>query len=354
MASRYRSNIRLSEACARYLERITAEGQADTTIRTTGYALERLKKSLAGRRGVLDPYVHTITPEKMDDYCFGSDGLRSGGRPITASTFNRYRSSLKVFFDYAVLMRWTDASPMDGVSAARAEAPRARLLLSAGELLSLLDHCTNPIQRIGCSIGMNTGLRGNDIRRLTVFDANLGNGVLQTEIRKTKKIDNKPITMDLHFELSRWLNEYAALMNLDDISQIQDDWLLVPSYRARAPKGQDRRIKPHPTEIHQNPWRLVQAPLLAMGYPTKGEGFHTLRRSSARALFESLRAGGEGYDHALMVVQQYLNHENIIITQRYLGLNAEKAIRDTLLKGKPFLSALAQTEQNETARRETA
>lgn len=346
MASRSRTNIRINEACERYLERIAAEGQAETTIRTTVYALERLKKALASRREP-NPYVHTITPEKMDEYCYGKDGLRSGPKAITASTFNRYRSCLRVFFDYAVLMRWTDVNPMDGISSARPDAPRSKLLLSASELLRLLDYTGNPVERIGCSIGMNTGLRGNDIRRLTIFDANMTNGVLQTEIRKTKKIDNKPITMDLHFELTRWLNTYAELMDLEDVSQLNDEWQLVPSYRVPAPNARDQRLRLRPNDVLTNPWRLVQRPLSRMGYPTLHEGFHTLRRSSARALFESLRSGGEGYDHALMVVQQYLNHENVTITQRYLGLNAEKAIRDSLLRGKPFLTALAQREFSE-------
>jgi hypothetical protein len=46
-----------------------------------------------------------------------------------------------------------------------------------------------------------------------------------------------------------------------------------------------------------------------------------------------------------MVVKEFLNHSSVTQTEHYLGLNQERAIRDTILKDKPFLTALAQTEQ---------
>lgn len=340
-----RQNIRLGEACDRYLERITQQGQSVNTITMTKFALEQLRKTTA-KGGYINPLVHTISPADMDDYCYGPNGMRSNstrtGKPLRASTFNRYRSALRTFFGYAVTMGWTDVNPMLGIASARPESPRAHLLLSATELLSVLDHTHNPVERIGCSIAMNTALRGGDVTRLKIFDANLIGGVLQTEITKSKKIDNKPITMDLHFELTRWLNQYAEIMGCA-ISELHDDWYLVPSY-CTPPRGQ--KIVLRPLRQLTNPWRLVQRPLERMGYPVSREGMHTLRRSSARVLFESLRQAGEGHDHALLIVSEFLNHSNVIVTQRYLGLNHERDIRNSLLKGKPFLSALAQGEQN--------
>jgi integrase len=341
---RVRENIRLAEASDRYLERIKNEGQSDASQYTARYALSRFRKAVATAREP-NPYLHTITPGDMDEYCYGPSGIR---RNIEAISFNRYRSVLKVFFDYALMMRWVDKNPMDGISRARPDAPRQRLYLNAGELLTLLDYTGNPIERVACSIGMNTGLRGNDIRHLTIFDASLASGVIQTEIRKTRKLDIKPITMELHWELVKWLNTYAELMGLDGRDQLPSDWLLVPSYRNPAPRG-ETTITPRPTKVHTNPWRMVQRPLAKMGYPTKGEGFHTLRRSSARALFEALRDAGEGRDHALMVVKEFLNHSSVTQTEHYLGLSQERAIRDAILKDKPFLSALAQSEQKRAA-----
>lgn len=343
MASRSRANVRLDEAIDAYLTRITNEGQSPSSIKTARYALARFRKAVTSPREP-NPYLHTISARHCDDYCFGEKGIRRG---IGAISFNRYRSVLKVFFDYALMMRWVDVNPMDGIGMARPDAPKQRLLLNAGELVALLDATANPAERIACAIGMNTGLRANDIRHLTVFDASLASGTIQTEIRKTRKFDVKPITMELHRELIRWLDTYASLMGLNDRGELENDWLLVPTYRRLAP----REVSPwpiadlRPYDPHSHPWRLVQRPLMALGYPTKGEGFHTLRRSSARALFESLRERGDGRDHALMIVKDFLNHSSVVQTEHYLGLNQERTLRDALLKDQPFLTRLAEGEQ---------
>lgn len=340
-------NIRLSEAVAAYVQRIEREGQAERSVYTAKHALNRFQRAVATTRDP-NPFVHLITEREIDNYFFGPNGIRQG---IKSVSFNRYRSVLKLFFDYACLMRWTDVNPMSAVGRARPDMPAKRLMLNAGELIQLLEHCRNPIERIGCALGMNTGLRGNDIRHLTIFDANLAGGVIQTEIRKTRRLDNKPITMELHFELMNWLNTYADLMELDSYMDLPDDWLLVPSYRNNAPRGEpEGRVYPRPTQLHTKPYLLVKRPLERMGFPTKGEGFHTLRRSSARSLFESLRASDYGRDHALMIVKDFLNHASVTQTEHYLGLNHERAIRDALLKDKPFLSSLANAEQERMTR----
>lgn len=341
--ARRSENIRLSAAIARYMERISAEGQAETTLRTNRYYLERFRKTVSTRRDP-DPYLHLVTPAQVDDYFFGPSGIRRG---ISALTFNRYRSLLKVFYEYALAMRWVDANPVDRISIARPDAPKQRLLLGAGELISLLDYCTNPIERVACAIAMNTGLRANDLKRLTVFDASLSGGVIQTEIRKTNKLDVKPITPMLHAELDHWLDKYAELGNLSGRGALPNTWLLVPTfYWAGPPRaGVERPMILRPEAMHTNPWRLVQRPLTRMGYPAKGEGMHTLRRSSARVLFELLRDGGEGRDHALMIVRDYLNHSSVTQTEVYLGLSHERALRDSLLKNNDFLGTVMQAEQ---------
>jgi integrase len=346
VASRSRANIRLDDAVARYIEQLKAEGRSATTIRSAYYGLLRLQLTVRKTRDP-NPYLHTISGPAMNDFCYGKNGIRRGtrGQPVAASSFNRYRSVLNIFFEHAVMMQWCDDNPMNQVAASRTEAPTPKLMLNAGELISLLEHTANPVERIGCAIGMNTGLRSNDIRHLTVFDASLAGGTLQTEIRKSRKTDVKPITAELHTELTRWLDTYADATGLAGRGELPDHWLLMPSYRTCAPRARDRRITVFPTQMLVHPHVLVQRPLRRMGYPTKGEGFHTLRRSSARVFFESLRESGEGRDHALMIVQAFLNHADTRMTQRYLGLDQERAIRDTLLRDQPFLSRVAQTEQ---------
>lgn len=351
MAYKRRTNIRINEAIERYLERIKAEGQSDKSIYTARYALLRFAKAVADTRNTMNPYVHEITESDCDEYCFGPKGIRQGqdGKGVAAVTFNRYRSVVYVFFKYAVRLGWCDTNPIAGVDPARPDAPKKRLMLNAGELLTLLDHCVIPLERVGCALGMNTGLRANDIKHLTIFDASLASGVIQTEIRKTRKMDDKPITIELRVELERWLDLYAELTNLPDRGALPDHWLLMPSYsyspRGRGAGHDGAVIHLRPEQVHGKPWNLVKRPLARMGYPTKGEGFHTLRRSSARAFFESLRDKAYGRDHALMIVKEFLNHASVTQTEHYLGLNHERTIRNALLKDKPFLSALAEREQ---------
>lgn len=342
-------NVRLSEACELYLQRCTQQGQATATVTHSRHALMRFRDAVKG-----DPFLHIISPSLMDTYCFGPRGIRQSvryGRPMSAAGFNRYLAVLRQLFAYATLMRWTDVNPTAHIATAKAEPPSSKLWLNAGELLALLDHCVNPIERVACSLGMNTGLRSNDLKRLTIFDVSLAGGTIQTYIRKTGKFDVKPVTMDLSGELSRWLDTYARMMGLESRGELPGEWLLIPSYSVRPTYDASGRVDNtaamalRPMAMHTSPYRLVQRPLRRMGYPTRQEGFHTLRRSSARVFFESLRSVGDGRDHALMVVQEFLNHSSTIQTQRYLGLNQERAIRDAWLKDKPFLSSVREVEQ---------
>jgi integrase len=341
MPSKSKHNLRLSSAVARYLDRITNEKQSQTSVRTARYALTRFSKAVATKRDP-DPWMHLITDTEMDTYFYGPGGIAEG---IKSVSLNRYRSVLVTFFRYAEDMRWVDQSPMLGIGRARPDMPVTRLLLSATELVQMLETAPNPVDRIGLALGMNTGLRGNDIRRLTVFDVNLPAGLIQTEIRKTKKLDIKPITTELEEELRSYLQIYAQMTGYQSASELPNDFLLMPSFRQKSPRERGLiRIEPRPRQVHTKPWHIPQRALKALGYPTKGEGFHTLRRSSARALFESLREGGEGRDHALMIVQDFLNHSSTEQTQVYLGLSHERALRDALLRGKSFLPELASRE----------
>lgn len=346
MPPRPKNSMRLSSAVARYLDRIRNEKQSDRTQYTARYALQRFQRAMGNRKDP-DPWIHLITDAMMDEYFYGEGGLAQGteGRGVKAVTLNRYRSVLVLFFRYAEDMRWVDQSPMLGIRPARPDLPVARLILSPAEMIETLDTAPNPIDRIGLALGMNTGLRGNDIRHLRIFDANLNNGLLDTFIRKTKKLDVKPITLELEEELRRWFHDYAMMMGLDSVSDLPNDFLLMPSFRRKTPRESGYyRIQPRPYTVHTKPWHIPQRALKALGYPTKGEGFHTLRRSSARALFESLRDSGMGRDHALMIVRDFLNHSSTSQTEVYLGLSHERILRDGLLKGQSFLPQLASKQ----------
>lgn len=353
MAVRPKNNMRLEGAIASYLERITNMGQVKQSVSTAYHTLSRFQDAWAAAHPRdPNPYVHLITDSDMDDYCYGRDGIRKG---VKSASFNRYRSVLVKFFDYCVTKRWADVSPMVEIEKARPEPAAPPLMLTAEELFLLPNYCSQPVERIACALGANTGLRSNDIKHLTIFDACLDTGFIQTEIRKSRKYDAKPIPLELRAELIRWLDLYAGLMDLPSRDDLPGDWLLVPAFDYWPPgflKGGEGKLKLRPKDVHAHPYHLVQRPLARMGFEPaklKGSGFHTLRRSSARAFFEYLRDKGQAKDYALMTVKDFLNHRHTQQTEHYLGLNSERAIRDALLKDKSFLGQLAQNEQSRIA-----
>lgn len=340
MPRRLNENMRLAEARRRFLDRMERQGAAVESVRSAEYMLTRLSQSVRSTREP-DPYVHTLTPADMDNFAYGPGGLIEGrrGRRVGASYFNRGRSVIRTFFEYCALMGWVNDNPARNLPRLKADAKTPPLMLNAVELAALMEATVTPIERIACAIGMNTGLRANDVSHLTVFDANLVSGELQTEIRKTNDLDAKPITAELHTELARWLTTYADVM---EVNELPNDWFLVPSYHWDGLPLARSNFMPRPTTRMSRLHRVVQRPLRRLGYPTAGAGFHTLRRSSARALFELLREErGYGRDHALLVVQTYLNHASAEQTQVYIGLEPERDVRDRLLKGKSFLGKLA-------------
>jgi integrase len=333
---RLHENMRIAEAVRRFLARMEREGQAAASVTSAAYTMQRFAERICNTRDP-DPFVHLVTPASVDQACFGPGGLRDGrrGKPISGVYFNRHRTILNSFFEYCVLMEWTDGNPARGVSRAREDARTSPLMLNNIELQALMDHTANPVERIACSLGMNTGMRGFDIKHLTVFDVNMPSGELQTEIRKTRDLDIKPITMELNEELERWLAAYAQATGLAGPDDLPNNWLLVPSYTYTPINGGVFKIRPTRTITH--PHRLVQRPLERMGYPIARTGFHTLRRSSARVLFELLREDGHGRDHALLLVKAFLNHASTAQTEVYLGLTPERVLRAQILKSRSFL-----------------
>jgi integrase len=158
-------------------------------------------------------------------------------------------------------------------------------------------------------------------------------GYISTKIQKTGGVDRKPITQELDEELNRWLACYGANRHYYPVGGLPNTHLLVPSYTIDPQGGLHLR----PLQKLTHPHRLVQRAIASLDLPTEGEGFHTLRRSSARAFFEQLRQSSNA-DHALMVVKSFLNHKNVSQTEHYLGISTERVLRDEALRGQSFLT----------------
>jgi integrase len=126
------------------------------------------------------------------------------------------------------------------------------------------------------------------------------------------------------------------------------DWRKLPNEWTLAPPMQWLAVDPNnptgpgyyrycPDRTIRHPERIVQKALAGLGHETKGEGFHTLRRSAAR-IFHDLAAADPGTTTpAIRVAQALLGHKNQTTTEVYLGITVEKQARDDLLRGKSFL-----------------
>ena len=303
--------------------------------------LERFRRWVTARTA---PYVllDDIDDRIVTDY-FRT--LRARRKPISPSTHNSYRQIVKMFFQFCVRESWIRIDPTRHIDP-MARRRRVRLQLTPQEMMQALRNA-NPRDRIALAVGINTALRAQDVMSLKVGDAALDVNYLSVWIEKTNTEDRLPITADLRDELIRWFKHYAQAMGVDDWTKLPNEWTLIPpmhSYShnphdAAGPRGvqyrADGRIR-HPEVI-------IQRALKGLGHETKGEGFHTLRRSAARLVHDLAAADADVHTPAIRVAQALLGHKNQSTTEGYLGITVEKQARDDLLRGKSFLHRAVTT-----------
>jgi integrase len=257
---------------------------------------------------------------------------------VAPSSFNNYRQYLRSFWLYCREEAWVQTNPMRHVDAMRVPK-RVRLQLSADELLALLDGA-GPRDRVALAVGMNTGLRGGDIAALTVGSVNLGNDTLLAWEEKTDQETLLPITADLRPELLRWFQHYAEACDIPDWRKLPNHWTLIPPARGAALNVHDPsagfRVAYKTTARYRHPETIVHRALERIGHDTHREGFHTLRRSAARELYNL--AVRDGIGDPIRIAQALLNHKSQKTTEIYLGITHEKELRDGMMRGKAFLS----------------
>ena len=199
----------------------------------------------------------------------------------------------------------------------------------------LLDAAEHPRDRGQIAAGLFLFLRGSEMQAMHVGDLDFKRLTAHIWRSKTKEEDTLPVCEELRVEMVRYLNWYRQ-----DQGFLRDEWLLFPA-KARhpwVPDGQGRLTPPatlarlEPLRKQTHPYRPVQRVLDALGYPTKGEGEHTLRRSGARAYADALR--NQGYDGALIRVASMLGHKDTKQTEHYIGWQLEKQQRNEALAGR--------------------
>jgi integrase len=319
---------RLSEALDQFLA-IRAAHTAKTTLANDQALLRKFVREVG------DPQVHQLDAMTVENW-FAGEAMRQ--KP---SSYNKVRTRVQNLVAFCTRRGWLTFDPMAEIRP-RKVARQQRLQLSPAQMRDLIESTDNPRDRGMLATSCNTGLRAGDLGRLRVGDVALDRGDLHVTIQKTGDVDRLPITADLDQELRRWLGWYAE--RLEYVGQaLQDDFLLFPALGHRNVRRNGVMQSwgdPQPSKVLTHPARVVQRALERIGVlTTTHEGFHTLRRSVGRTVFE--QAVTEGHDGALRVTAGLLGHKNVATTEHYLGISHDRVKRDQLLKGRSLLGSPA-------------
>ena len=319
----------LSDAIDDYLRHRKSQDYSKGTLNCDRQVLKRFL-SITG-----NVWCHSITERHVE-------------RHFDVASLKRQASSLKN--DHSVLIgffRWArhtrrmpvDSDPMFGRrQPKRTERERNRVPVT--DFPRLLDAAgeRDPRDRALIAVLLYTLMRDSEVRDLRVRDLKLSEGRLAARIWKTKQEDLMPVSSELDEEMRNWLVHYEEV-----VGRLEPHHYLIPARGVHPVWGENGRITHHnslyrPEKNIRESGRIVSPILERIGFPITdadgkpcGEGAHTIRRSGARALFDGLV--DTGYDHSLRVVQSMLHHKSMQMTERYLGITADRRSRDDLIRG---------------------
>jgi integrase len=264
-------------------------------------------------------------------------GAVFSARRWKAVTRNTRLSQMKTFFAWSRARGYMhrDSDPAFGWRNLKVPVV-LRQQIPVSEWGYLFDNCIHPHERIVIATGLFLFLRASEQKRIQMKHIRLDDGEIDIHRVKGKAWDTMPITL----ELGQHLRSY--LTYLSESVELQPDHYLI-GRRGRPLKDDQNRwiagtgtVNPElPLAV---PHAVVKRVLDRAGYPTYFEGEHTLRRSGARAYFDTLV--DMGYDGALRRVQSMLGHAQSGMTERYLGLDLDRRARNADLKGKAMFPAL--------------
>lgn len=314
----------LSDAMEQYRASRSARGYAAKTIVSDVRTVRQLLEATG------NIHVKGLTPRHFDMLLANHADWQPG-------TINRVRAQLQAFFAWCrsrgVMGR--DQDPLSGIrkiphaQAKKLFVPKERF----PELLAVAES-HHPRDRMMVALGLYALLRPIEAAALRWRDVDLD--LLSIDLLRTKVSDRDrmPISAELADEFKTWRFKYGGL-----IGQPVQPWhhvvppISAPSYR-RGINGKLVMTKPGvllPERQMTVPHRPVQSALRAMGYESRGEGGHTLRRSGGLALY--LQLAHKGHDKAGRIVQAMYGHKQFATTELYLRLDLERKERDDLIRG---------------------
>src|SRR5581483_2538378 len=275
--------------------------------------------------------VRDLTVDHMERWFYGPRGRNT---QVEAGAFNNTVANLRAFCKWARDEGMLNEDPMRRVTC-RKVYKRERQRLTPAQMTAAIESADNPRDRIALAIAIHTGVRVSSVAELRVGDVNLEAGSIRYVNVKLQRERTLPITAELDRELRSWLTVYT-----EQCGTPQKSWFLVPRRHRGGRAGQRSYIPSLPF----TPRDIAHKALAAVDMDGRYEGFHTFRRSSARALFDALADSGEA--RAIHITQAFLDHSDASMTQHYIGTNHERQKLDEYLKGKSFMEAPAVEDSN--------
>jgi integrase len=307
-----------------YLVWREAQDFSPATINNDGTALRFLARVLGDHRLLRDidhnDMMHVI-------------GIALEGRK--PQSVNAYHACFSAFFRWCRVMRYMgiDHDPMLGIRYRRVQKTERRKI-PVHDFPAFLDVAPDARHRMFSSLGLYLFLRASEAVNLRWRDVDLDAGTIGVTIFKTNDYDLMPISKELDQEIRTWMLYLQSELD----GPIRGDWYLVPTIRCLGPSHWIL----NPEGKISRPHDLVKRHLNAYGWEdTHWQGMHCLRASGARAWFDELVA--HGTDGALKLVQTHLHHSSVVMTERYLGLSADRVKRDRTLKGSAMFPSLGST-----------
>lgn len=340
--------IRLQDAVAAYLERRERRVTKGTFVNDQSLVL-RFQAFVGG-----NPWMRTITPGTVEDF-FHSGHPNAFPLANKASTFNVAVGRLATFITYCRKHGWINLDVMDEVMR-KPKLELAQRRFTATELLSLCQTPRYPQEKILVALACNTALRIGDIGALRFSPVgehgdldtatqtiDLDNGWLRVKIHKTHKVDELPITLELDAALREWLVHYQDVLG----RPLEPGMFIVPAKDNSTWGTGPREFTYRPFDQITRPDNIYRRAVADAGLPfTKGNGFHTLRRSFARIFYEELKR--RSHPDPIRPVQAMLHHATPEMTYHYIGVELDREARNEVLRGQMFLSRLAADTTNVT------
>jgi integrase len=320
----------LSVAVQQYQRHLESSRKSASYVYSVGVTGRQLMKIIGDKK------MHNISADDISHY-------KTAQSHCSDRTLNVKLVHLRGLCAWARDMRrcpatWNPMAPHRSVTRPRTdEAVR----IARSDWDTVLDACPHPVARAMTAVGLYCLTRASELV-LTTPDAvpptiQSWDGDWLTIWRtKTRQWDTLPVPLELQSEMHRYLDWYR-----DEYGKVQKSWYLFPTsqweYQSGMQRDSNGRIMSgrrmfHPTQPMKGTEFAPKA-IRAAGY-THGHhvGFHTFRRSGARALYDELRDAGR--DGSLRIVQTLLGHKSIEMTEVYIGVSADRELRNKLIAGR--------------------